>query len=267
MSSEVVRFMRRPESRLWGFLGGGAGGSRVPRESRVEPRRGVPHSCAGGGVAGEAPIFRIEAAAHQPPLGRPDPGRCDAGHASAEPGREGGEVAAGGNDPEFLIRVPLGAQGFGRSLSAKGTFRGVSVVAIRGAEDGISGLGDELVDEALAVVSNTARSLGRTSQSKKRLPSKVSAWGDEPVRSSCSKTKAPRRILRRASRRRCGFGGAIELGEFGLELGALRLEGFEGFGFLLIDGGEFGFNILRGWPWVHVLCSSWSFDASTCGKN
>ena len=103
-----------------------------------------------------------------------------------------------------------------------------------------------LVDEALAVVSNTARSLGRTSQSKKRLPSKVSVWGDEPVRSSCSKMKAPRRILRRASRRRWDLVGRSSCGEFGLELGALRLEGFEGFGFLLIDGGELGFNFFAG---------------------
>ena len=43
-----------------------------------------------------------------------------------------------------------------------------------------------------------------------------------------------------------GFGGAIELGEFGLELCALGLEGFEGFGLALIDRGELGFNFCAG---------------------
>jgi hypothetical protein len=32
-----------------------------------------------------------------------------------------------------------------------------------------------------------------------------------------------------------GLSGAIELGEFGLELGALELQGFEGLCFALID--------------------------------
>jgi hypothetical protein len=44
--------------------------------------------------------------------GPSDGGFADAGALvtiSAEPGREGGEVAAGGDDPTFLIRVPVSA--------------------------------------------------------------------------------------------------------------------------------------------------------------
>jgi hypothetical protein len=33
------------------------------------PEGRLPFGVAGGGAAGEAPIFRIEAVAHQPPLG------------------------------------------------------------------------------------------------------------------------------------------------------------------------------------------------------
>jgi hypothetical protein len=51
-----------------------------------------------------------------------------------------------------------------RSLSEKGTFKGVSPAAIRGDEAGSS---------ASLELSNAARSLGRTSQSKKRFPSKL----------------------------------------------------------------------------------------------
>jgi hypothetical protein len=57
-------------------------GVRIARE----PRRGVPpFGVAGGGAAGEAPIFRIEAATYQPPLWRPVlfPRSCDAGGASS----------------------------------------------------------------------------------------------------------------------------------------------------------------------------------------
>jgi hypothetical protein len=58
--------------------------------------------------------------------------------------------------------------------------------------------------------------LGRTSQSKNRLPSKLSARGDEPACSSCSKTKAPSRILRRASRRRWDLLGRSSCGSLAL---------------------------------------------------
>ena len=125
--------MRKPPIELPGRPGMGWGGSergappafargpdaarcpRAPPSGRANRTRAPagrpPFSVAGGGAAGEAPIFCIEAAAHQPPLGDRFyfPESRDAGGASAEPGREGGEVAAGGNDPEFLIRVPLGA--------------------------------------------------------------------------------------------------------------------------------------------------------------
>ena len=132
--------MRSPENRLCGFLGGGmeeASGSGRAIRTRAPAGRPL-FGVAGGGAAGEAPIFRIEAAAHQPPLG----GRIyflesrDAGEASsvasaaalvtssAKPGREGGEVAAGGDDPPFLIRVPLGAQGFGAVLIGEGDVQG-----------------------------------------------------------------------------------------------------------------------------------------------
>ena len=41
-----------------------------------------------------------------------------------EPGREGREVAAGGNEPAFLIRVPVGAQGLGAILIGEGDVQG-----------------------------------------------------------------------------------------------------------------------------------------------
>jgi hypothetical protein len=83
LSSKVVRFMRSSENRLCGFLGGRWRLEWVPSRrhaprlsvracaSHASPRRGVPPYLVSPAVAwsGEAPIFRIEAATHQPPLG------------------------------------------------------------------------------------------------------------------------------------------------------------------------------------------------------
>ena len=105
------------------------------REIAREPRRGVPHSVS---PAVARRVRRRFSVSKLPPISRPlETGfislkSCDAGGASfvtsaprwsrtsAEPGSEGGEVAAGGNDPQFLIRVPLGTQRFGAVLVGEG---------------------------------------------------------------------------------------------------------------------------------------------------
>ena len=56
-----------------------------------------------------------------------------------------------------------------------------------------------------------------------------------------------------------GFGGAIELGKLGFELGALGLQGFEGIGLALVDGGEFGLDFLAGGHGVSSLMLRFSF--------
>ena len=95
------------------------------------------------------------------------------------------------------------------------------MVAIRGLWEFVSaGEGGELIAEELVVESNTARSLGRMSQSKNRLPAK------EKLRRCAGvlellEDEGAQEDLAAGVQAPLGFGGAVERGEFGFQLGAL----------------------------------------------
>ncbi len=146
----------------------------------------------------------------------PDPGRLAArGSQSVEPGCERSKIDSGGDDPAFLVGLPVGAQGLGLILRGEGDVqdgdgRGAARAGHRLCGDLEHGavIGpNEPINEAFAL---EGQCLGGAAGVLELLQDE---GAQEDLAAGIEAT------LR--------FTGAIERGELGLQLGALRLEGFE----------------------------------------
>ncbi len=210
-------------------------GDRPPREAQGYQR--IMTSDLEGQAAPEkaAPaegVGRIVARVHDVEV------PCKGWGLSGKPSSERSEIETGGDDPKFLVGNPVGTQGFGlvligegdvqRSLSlgdprCRGGARSLSAAG-RGLEHGAIIGSDEPIREALAFDSESLRGEASAFELFQH------EGAHEDLATGIDATR--------------GFGGALELNELGFELSAFGLKRFEGVGFLLIDGGEFEFDVV-----------------------